>query len=241
MVFIAIWVGVAWRLRTEYVRTIHESIHRHRLDTERAASTTIERSAAEALRAKLAGGDASEVRYALGLLEVQQTRSWQPALRSLLQHPEADIRRRALSLLRAAGDREIGAASVGLLKDPDLGVRTEALLYLTREMRVDPLSQIQELGDFEDFSIRAGMAAFLASPGPAQNPDAARALLEAMVRAPGAERRARTRRGGAADRARARHRSSICSPRSSATRTSRSHVRRSGRRRRSPATSSSSR
>ena len=187
MVFVAIWVGIAWRLRTEYVRTIHESIHRHRLDTERAASTTIEKSAAEALRAKLAGGDASEVRYALGLLEVQQTRSWQPALRTLLQHPEGDIRRRALSLLRAAGDREIGAKAVELLRDRDLGVRTEALLYLTREMHVDPLSQIQQLGDFEDFSIRAGMAAFLASPGPGQNPVAARALLEAMVGAAGPE------------------------------------------------------
>ena len=65
-------LAVAWRLRAEYVRTIHDSIHRHRLDTERAASTTIEKSAAEALRAKLAGGDAGEVRYALGLLEVQQ-------------------------------------------------------------------------------------------------------------------------------------------------------------------------
>jgi ATP:ADP antiporter, AAA family len=187
MFFIALWIGVAWRLRREYVRTIHESIHRHRLDTERAASTTIEKSAAEALRTKLAGGDVSEVRYALGLLEVQQTRSWQPSLRVLLRHPEADIRRRALSLLRAAGDREIGAAAVEMLKDPDLGVRTEALLYLTREMHVDPLSQIQKLGDFEDFSIRAGMAAFLASPGSSQNLDAARALLEAMVRVPGPE------------------------------------------------------
>ena len=156
MIVIALWMAVAWRLRREYVRTIHESIHRHRLDTERAASTTIEKSAAEALRAKLAGGEASEVRYALGLLEVQQTRSWQPALRTLLHHPEGDIRRRALSLLRAAGDREIGSTAVELLKDPDLGVRTEALLYLTREMHVDPLSQIQQLGDFEDFSIRAG-------------------------------------------------------------------------------------
>ena len=117
LVFIAHVDGVAWRLRGEYVRTIHESIHRHRLDTERAASTTIEKSAAEALRAKLAGGEPNEVRYALGLLEVQQTRSWQPALRTLLHHPEGDIRRRALSLLRAAGDREIGATAVELLED----------------------------------------------------------------------------------------------------------------------------
>jgi AAA family ATP:ADP antiporter len=185
LVFIGMWTAVAWRLRTEYVRTIHESIHRHRLDTERAASTTIEKSAAEALRSKLAAGDADEVRYALGLLEVQRTRSWQPSLRGLLQHPEPDIRRRALSLLRSAADREIAPTAVEMLKDADLGVRTEALLYLTREMHVDPLAQIQKLGDFEDFSIRAGMAAFLAAPGPTQNLDAARALLEAMVRAQG--------------------------------------------------------
>ena len=185
VVFIAGWLAVAWRLRREYVRTIHESIHRHRLDTERAASTTIERSAAEALKSKLAGSDVSEVRYALGLLEVQQSRSWLPALRRLLSNPEPDIRRRALSLLRAAADRDIASTAVELLKDPDLGVRTEALLYLTRELHVDPLVQIQKLGDFEDFSIRAGMAAFLASPGPAQNLIAARALTEAMVNATG--------------------------------------------------------
>ncbi len=185
LVMILAWIGVAWRIRGEYVRTIHDSIHRHRLDTERAAPTVLERSAAEALRTKLAGPDAGEVRYALGLLEVQHTRSWQPALRALLSHPEADIRRRALALLRMAGDREIGTDAVRLLRDPDLGVRTEALLYLTREMHIDPLSQIQELGDFEDFSIRAGMAAFLASPGPTQNLDAARAIVQAMARAPG--------------------------------------------------------
>jgi AAA family ATP:ADP antiporter len=187
LVFVSIWAAVAWRLRAEYVRTIHDSIHKHRLDTERAASTTIERSAAEALRRKLAGGEPGEVRYALGLLEAQQSRMWLPSLRLLLSHPESDIRRRALSLLRGVGDREIAEQAVNLLKDLDLGVRTEALLYLTREMHVDPLAQIQKLGDFEDFSIRAGMAAFLASPGPTQNIDAARALLEGMVRASGKE------------------------------------------------------
>jgi ATP:ADP antiporter, AAA family len=193
LVMIGAWTAVAWQLRTEYVHTIHDSIHRHRLDTERAASTTIERSAAEALRAKLAGQDPAEVRYALSLLEVQQSRSWQPPLRTLLSHPEADIRRRSLALLRMAGDREIGDDAVRLLHDPDLGVRTEALLYLTREMHIDPLSQIQKLGDFEDFSIRAGMAAFLASPGPTQNLEAARAMIEIMAGTPGA--------AGARDRA----------------------------------------
>jgi HEAT repeat protein len=79
-----------------------------------------------------------------------------------------------------------------MLHDPDLAVRTEALLYVTRHLGVDPLRQLEELGEVEDFSIRVGMAAFLASPGPSQNLDAARVLLEAMARSEG--------EGGARDR-----------------------------------------
>jgi len=194
-VLIAAWIVVAWRLRAEYVRTIQDSIHRHRLDTERASASTVERSASDALRAKLGGGDAGDVRYALDLLELQQARSWHPVLRELLHHPEPDIRRRALALLGAGGDRGIGDEAVRLLRDPELSVRTEALLYLAREMGTDPLGRIQELGDFEDFSIRAAMAAFLASPGPTQNLDAARAILAAMAGSDGPD--------GARDRAEA--------------------------------------
>ena len=29
------WIAIAWRLRAGYVRTIHESIHQHRIDSER--------------------------------------------------------------------------------------------------------------------------------------------------------------------------------------------------------------
>ena len=88
-------------------------------------------------------------------------------------------------MLSAARDTSISRIAMDMLRDPDLGVRTEALLYVTREMRVDPIRQLEELGEFEDFSIRAGMAAFLASPGPSQNLDAARMLLSAMAHSDG--------------------------------------------------------
>ncbi len=181
LVLIAAWAAVGLGLRIGYVRTIKDSIHRHRLETERSASTVLERFATQAVGEKLAATDPEEIRYALDLLEGERTQSWHPALRSLLHHDDPDIRRRSLALLASAGDREIGPAAVDLLHDPDLGVRTEALLYLSREHGVDPLARIESLGDFPDFSIRAGMAAFLASPGPAQNLDAARTLLEAMI------------------------------------------------------------
>jgi AAA family ATP:ADP antiporter len=183
------WILLALRVRQEYVRTIQDSIHRHRLDSERDSGAGTERSVAEALRAKLEAGDSSEVRYALDLIEAQHARRWHPALRPLLKHPDAEIRRRALAILGAAGDEAIADYVPTLLRDPDIGVRTEALLYLSRESGIDPLRQIEELGDFEDFSIRAGTAAFLAAPGPAQNVEAARMMLQAMAASPGREGR----------------------------------------------------
>src|SRR6185369_990467 len=137
------------------------------------------------LAEKLASSDPEDVSYALGLLEGQGLIGLDRHLRALLQHEDANIRRRALAILSAARDTSISRAAMDMLRDPDLGVRTEALLYVTREMRVDPIRQLEELGDVEDFSIRAGMAAFLASPGPSQNLDAARLLLSAMANSDG--------------------------------------------------------
>jgi ATP/ADP translocase len=183
--FIAAWVFVAARLRGEYVRTIQSSIHRHRIDSEQVAERSLDRSVAGILGEKLASPDANDVGYALDLLEGQGLIGLERPLRALLTHPDADIRRRSLAILSAARDTSISGAAMDMLHDPDLGVRTEALLYVTREMRVDPIRQLEELGEFEDYSIRAGMAAFLASPGPSQNLDAARLLLSAMTHSDG--------------------------------------------------------
>ncbi len=189
------WTWVAWRLRQEYVRTIRDSIHRHRLDTERTTAAVLERSAAEALAAKLASSDAGEVRFALAVLEAQQAPSALSSLRPLLAHPEAEIRRRALAILAAAGDRDSLDRAAQLLRDHDLGVRTQALLYLARTRRVDPLHHLQELEEVEEWSVRSAMAEFLTGPGQARNLDAARLVLEGMARALGPQ--------GARDRAEA--------------------------------------
>ena len=178
---LGMWVAVAWRVRTEYVRAIQDSIHRHRIDSERLAPGAAELSTATVLAGKLGAGDPVEVRYALALIEGQQNRRWHPALRQLLTHPDAEIRRRALALLSSGGDKEIADRVSLMLRDPDIGVRTESLLYLAHHVGLDPLRQIEELGDVEDFSIRAGTAAFFAAPGPSQNLLAARVILEGMA------------------------------------------------------------
>jgi ATP:ADP antiporter, AAA family len=182
LVVIGAWFLVAVALRRGYVNTIRESILQHRLDTEQGSAPLLERSAAEIVEAKLRTGDPAEIRYALGLLEIQQRQSTVESLRGLLTHPAADIRRRALSILSAAGDRSIRGDAERLLLDEDLETRTEALLYLSRHAGVDPLERVRELSDVAGYSIRSGMVAFLVRPGPTQNLDAAGLLLEAMVR-----------------------------------------------------------
>jgi AAA family ATP:ADP antiporter len=187
LVLLSAWFSIAWRLRRQYVRTIRDSIHQHRLDAERAARSVLDRSAADALTVKLNAPDPENVLYALSLMEEQRRHRWRPRLRELLYHPNPEIRHRSLALLSADGDRAIGSIAEDMLRDPDAAVRTEALLYLSRELGVDPLAKIRELGDFPDFSIRAAMAAFLASPGPSRNLEATRSILEQMVNSSGPE------------------------------------------------------
>ena len=175
------WLAVAWRVRRAYVDTIGESIHKHRIDSERASQPVLDRSVTEALAAKLSSSDLDDVRYALDILSAQPLRSARVHVRALLTHPEDDIRRRAIAALAAARDDAATPMIQPLLKDRSLGVRTEALLFLSRGGDIDPLKTIEEIGDFEGYSIRAAMAAFLASPGPARNLDAAGVLLRKMA------------------------------------------------------------
>lgn len=175
------WLAVAWRVRRAYVETIGESIHKHRIDSERASQPVLDRSVTEALAAKLSSSDLEDVRYALDILSAQPLRSARVHVRALLTHENDDIRRRAIAALAAARDDAATPMIQPMLKDASLGVRTEALLFLSRGGDIDPLKTIEEIGDFEGYSIRAAMAAFLASPGPARNLDAAGVLLRKMA------------------------------------------------------------
>ncbi len=84
-------------------------------------------------------------------------------------------------MLDEAADTPAQAAVEKLLYDPDIYVRTQALLYVAHHTQIDPLDRIEELGNFQDFSIRAAMITFLAQPGRHENLDAARLLLERML------------------------------------------------------------
>ena len=191
ILFVGAWMVAAYVARRQYVENLRESIHQHRVDSERASMPVMDRDTSVLITSRLKGS-AKEIGYALSLFEMAHDRKVHPAVRGLLRHEVPEIRQQAIRLLTRAGDASVKAEVEKLVRDPDFGVRTEALLYLTEFDSTDPLERIEGLGDFEDFSIQAAIVAFLARPGRAQNTDAARLLLSKMVEGQGEDgRRAR--------------------------------------------------
>jgi len=191
IVFVVVWIGVAAVARRQYVENLRESIHQHRVDSERKAMPVLDRDTASLITSRLKGTP-KEIAYALSLFELSHDRKIHPAVRGLLNHADPDIRQQAIRLLARAGDATVKDEVEVLVRDPSLGVRTEALLYLTEFDNTDPLERIEALGEFEDFSIQAAVVAFLARPGRTQNLDAAKLILSKMVeQGGGAGRRGR--------------------------------------------------
>jgi ATP:ADP antiporter, AAA family len=181
------WLVAVSVVRRQYVATLRESISQHRFDVEQASAPVLDRSTTDLLTTNLSASDPKDILYALSLFEVEQQRAVHPAIRALLGHSAPEVRRKAISILSASGDQTVRPEMERLLRDPDLNVRTEALLYLTHHAHVDPLELIEEVGAFPDFSVRSAVVAFLARPGQAQNVEAARQILDAMVGEQGAE------------------------------------------------------
>ncbi|MDP2053939.1 MAG: Npt1/Npt2 family nucleotide transporter [Acidobacteriota bacterium] len=180
VVLLGAWLVAAWIARRQYVENLRESIHQHRVDYERASMPVMERDATALISSRLKG-TTREIAYALSLFEMAHDRKVHPAVRGLLRHEQPEIRRQAIALLARAGDTSVKAEVEELLRDPSLEVRTEALMYLTTFDQTDPLERIESLGDFEDFSIRAAVVAFLARPGATQNVEASRLMLARMA------------------------------------------------------------
>jgi HEAT repeat protein len=179
-----VWLTAALTAKREYVATLQESIHHRQLDSDRAAAPVMDKSTSELLAANLAevvSTSPDGLLYALSLYEISPDREANPAVRDLLKHPDPTVRQKAMSVITATGDPDALQSAEELLHDSAIEVRTEALLYLSHHHPIDPITHIESLGDFPDFSIRSGMVAFLAQPGETQNLEAAQQLLANMV------------------------------------------------------------
>jgi HEAT repeat protein len=188
LVLLVGWGAAALSAKRHYVRNLRNSIYEHRVDAERLSAQAAERSTTDALADALGADDPEIILYALTLLEGHESQLPPQAVRRLLDHRAPEVRKRAVALLAAADDATVLARVERLLEDDrDPGVRTEALLYLTRLSDVDPLVRLTELDDVDASSVASAIAQFLARPGPRQNIEAARVLMDIALSREGPE------------------------------------------------------
>ena len=189
LALLLIWIVLARQAGQQYISTLRDSLHQHRLDVERLRDSPVDRSATRMLVTGLRSDDPAKIVYMLDLLEGQRWKDAYSSIRELLWHAAPEVRAKAASILRRLGDTSVTPRIEELIQDSHLSVRTEALLFLVQLTGIDPLSRIKHLGDFPDFSIQAGTLAFLAQSGDPANLDAARLILEGMIAARGQDGR----------------------------------------------------
>ncbi len=181
LALLTVWIGAAFVAKRQYVSTLRDNISRVRVQPEHVSVPMLDEFTANVFAEKLGSQDPNEVLYALHLFEMGQQVRAHSAVRNLLDHPSPHVRRKALSIFNGAGDVSVRHQATTLLRDENLDVRTEALDYLTRYHSIDPIANIESLGDFADSSICSATVAFLARPGGAQNVHAAGMILNGMV------------------------------------------------------------
>jgi AAA family ATP:ADP antiporter len=176
-----VWIVIAWQAGSQYVATLGDTLRQHRMDAERLQEAPLDRSATKMLVTGLRTDDPEKILYMLDLLEGQHWKDAYSSIRELLSHPAPEVRAKATSILRRLGDTSVIPRIEELVVDADLNVRIEALLFLVQLTGVDPLSRIQDLGDFPDFSIQAATTAFLARSEDPSNLEGARLILAGMI------------------------------------------------------------
>jgi ATP:ADP antiporter, AAA family len=181
LLLVAGWLVSVFVAGRQYLAVLQDSISQHRLSAAQTSALALDRSTSELLASRLQLSDHKEILYALSLYEVERARIPHPVIRDLLQHPSGEVRHKALAILSASEDTSILPRVEEMLKDPEMAVRTEAMLYMVHRAHVDPLMLLQELSEFEDYSVRSAVAAYLARPGEAQNLQTAGKILEEMV------------------------------------------------------------
>lgn len=183
LVLIGVWLWLARRVGRDYVESIRDRVHRHRLETESPTRRplVLDAAARAEAAARLSSHVPQEVAYALDVLLLDPAGPAPPAVTRLAGHPSADVRRRAVAYLAAVRERGAAAVVDARLQDEDPRVRAEALVYRARVLGLDPVEPDGTRFDVDPTPLRVAMAAYWLREGPAQNVEAARAIVSLVL------------------------------------------------------------
>lgn len=194
MACVAVWMGLLWKLRGEYVKTLRTTIERPNLEAEELLAKLAASGPSEELQAGLRSSNLQDLEAAVGWLQFQGATSSRAQLASLLQHDSATIRRKAMAAVlehNVAGcEREV---FVYLRRETEIEERWRALEYLDAHAAEALQAEIPQLLA-DSGPLAATVAAWvLDHPDPANHAAAGelfRAFISEAVESSNPERRA---------------------------------------------------
>lgn len=142
LALVAVWLGLALRMRREYLESFRRALSRREIDLDALRVRIDDAAAVDVLLQALASDRLREVVYALDMLEGVRTGDLADRVRPLLAHASPEVRRRALRILARLDDPRDHAAALRLLQDADLAVRTAAVAYVVGSGRAGPPAAI---------------------------------------------------------------------------------------------------
>jgi HEAT repeat protein len=162
LVLVIAWIFLLVRARSEYVRSLVESLERRRLDLSSGQFSGANETTVRALRSAL-GSDPATVLHALTLVQ-QQAADFTPDLRELLRHGDAGVRAAAVEQLGALRTAAALPEMRAMLRDTVPEVRAAALgavCAIEQEAAVPAVLPFLDAGTAPEAVVRAAAAVAL--------------------------------------------------------------------------------
>ena len=177
-----LWVAVALRARTEYLRSFRESIDTQAITPDAVMTPAAEAATVETLVEELSNPDATPVLYAIDMLEAMDKPHLVTPL--LLRHESGTVRVRALHAL-ASGRSRLAERWKGtverMTREDDVDVRAAALLTLAALDHRDAAAVMPDHLDGPEPRVVVAAAAALARSAEEADVERAEATLRRLI------------------------------------------------------------
>ncbi|UCG61114.1 MAG: HEAT repeat domain-containing protein [Candidatus Zixiibacteriota bacterium] len=188
LVFLAVWIVFALKMRREYVNTFRKAVEKREIDLSEVRVRLNESATIATLVNSLKSENDREIEYALGLLAGLQNPNLVEPLKPLLNHRSADIRRKAIHVLMAQADKTLVPEVEKLMDDDNVEVRRDAMYFMSKLADSDRKQMLKEFLAHPEPKYRCAAVSSIAVYG---SPDERRMIdensLESLVNLPGEE------------------------------------------------------
>ena len=190
MLFIAPWLFVVWKLRSEYVRTLRSTIERRDIQAEELLRNLAESTPPAELESTLQGSDQRSLETAIDWMQYSGASAAQAHLASLLTHASSTIRRKAMAVVANHRipycEREVLSF---LALESDVEARWQALEYL--EGQGEQTAALEAFLNSADRELAATVAARLLHHAEAERAEASKVFYAFIASAADADVAAR--------------------------------------------------